>query len=268
MTTDIATIPTIPSNTEFDMIMRQAEMLAQSAIVPQAYQRQPANIVAAALAGRPFGWDASTSLRNVVVIQGTATIKPEALLGLIRKHGHSVTIERHADHVVATGKRRDSGDTMSVTFSLADAQRAGLAGKGAWKSWPTDMCQWRAIAALARGLFSDVTLGLSYIPEEIGADVDAEGEIVTIVADVRAGEAKRQLLEAVGGDVDLARQVWGDRGSLSIKPAELEQLLVQAADSVVAEAEVIDEAPAETPTEVDPFTDPAWLETTPEGEVE
>lgn len=254
MTTEIATIPT-PN--EFDMIMRQAEMLAQSQIVPQAYQRQPANIVAAALAGRPFGWDASTSLRNVVVIQGTATIKPEALLGLIRKHGHSVTIERHADHVVATGKRRDTGDSMSVTFSLADAQRAGLAGKGAWKSWPTDMCQWRAIAALARGLFSDVTLGLSYIPEEIGADVDAEGEVVTVVAEVSAASAKKQLLEAVGGDVEAAKALWGDRGSAPIKPAELEELLVAASDSVVAEAEVVEEA--------SPFDDPAWNETEPEG---
>lgn len=250
-------IATIPSNNEFDMIMRQAEMLAQSQIVPQAYQRQPANIVAAALAGRPFGWDASTSLRNVVVIQGTATIKPEALLGLIRKHGHSVTIERHADHVIATGKRRDTGDTMSVTFSLSDAQRAGLAGKGAWKSWPTDMCQWRAIAALARGLFSDVTLGLSYIPEEIGADVDADGEIVTIVAEVPAAAAKKQLLEALGGDVDAAKAAWGDRGSAPIKPAELEALLVAAADSIVAEAEVVDEKPS-------PFDDPDWNETEPE----
>lgn len=258
MSTEIATIP---SNTEFDMIMRQAEMLAQSQIVPQAYQRQPANIVAAALAGRPFGWDASTSLRNVVVIQGTATIKPEALLGLIRKSGHSVTIERHADHVIATGKRRDTGDTMAVTFSLADAQRAGLSGKGAWKSWPTDMCQWRAVAALARGLFSDVTLGLSLIPEELGADVDVEGEVVTVVAEVSAGAAKKQLLEVLGGDVEAAKAAWGDRGSAPIKPAELEALLVAASDSVVAEAEVVEE-PAE-PTS--PFDDPAWKETEPEG---
>jgi hypothetical protein len=254
-------IATVPSSTEFDMIMRQAEMLAQSAIVPASYQRQPANIVAAALAGRPFGWDASTALRNVVVIQGTATIKPEALLGLIRRSGHSVSIERHADHVTVTGKRRDTGDTMTVTFSLADAQRAGLAGKGAWKSWPTDMCQWRAIAALARGLFSDVTLGLSYIPEEIGADVDVEGEVVTVVAEVSAADAKRQLLAALGGDVEAAKAAWGDRGSSAIKPVELEALLaqaVEAAEEQVAEAELVEE------TTVSPFDDPAWNTTEPE----
>jgi hypothetical protein len=40
------------------------------------------------------------------------------------------------------------------------------------------MCWWRAVAILARGLFSDVTLGMSYTPEELGAAVDENGEII------------------------------------------------------------------------------------------
>ena len=36
----------------FDLIMRQSEILAQSTIIPSAYRRKAADIVAAGLAGR------------------------------------------------------------------------------------------------------------------------------------------------------------------------------------------------------------------------
>ena len=52
----------------FDLVMRQATILAQSKIVPAAYRRQEADIVAAGLAGRAFGWDVMASMRNFHVI--------------------------------------------------------------------------------------------------------------------------------------------------------------------------------------------------------
>jgi hypothetical protein len=39
------------------------------------------------------------------------------------------------------------------------------------------MCYWRAVGLLCRALFSDVTLGL-YTVEELGVDIDADGEVV------------------------------------------------------------------------------------------
>ena len=39
----------------FDLIMRQSEILAQSTIIPAAYRRKGADIVAAGLAGRLSG---------------------------------------------------------------------------------------------------------------------------------------------------------------------------------------------------------------------
>ena len=167
------------SEREFAMILRQADVLAQSAIIPSAYRRQPANIVAAALTGRTFGWDVLTAMRNGHVIEGTWTLKPEAMLALVRRAGHSVNGTTGPDGATVTGKRRDTSDEMTVTFAMADAQRAGLANKGTWKQYPQAMCWARAVSQLCRMLFADVTLGLSYTPEELGADVDAEGEVIT-----------------------------------------------------------------------------------------
>lgn len=168
------------SGHELDVIMRQADMLAQSDIIPKDYRRKPANIVVAAMTGRTFGWDAITAMRNGHVIEGTWSIKPEAMLALVRRAGHSVEGESSPTGATITGKRFDSGDTLTVTFDEADAKRAQLLNKNTWKQYPKSMYWARAVSQLCRMLFADVTLGLSYTPEELGAEVTEDGDIIDV----------------------------------------------------------------------------------------
>ncbi len=160
----------------FDLVCRQADMFAKSDIIPSAYRRKPADIIAAAMAGGAYGWDAMTSLRQFHVIEGSASMKPEAMLGLVRMAGHSVTVVNEPDAAVAKGKRCDTGDEHTATFTMKDAAAAGLAGKRNWKQYPDAMLTWRAVAALCRVLFPDVVLGAGYVPEEFGVEVNENGE--------------------------------------------------------------------------------------------
>lgn len=215
-----------PSASELDVIERQADALARSSIVPPDYRGKPANIIAAALMGRSFGWDATTSMRMVTVISGTAGLKPEAMLALIRQRGHHVTIEPHADGrgVTVHGKRADNGDAASTSFTVADAERAGLTRSSAWKSYPVDMCQWRAVARLARSLFGDVVLGAGYVAEELGGDamppqpvpvrVDVVAEVVdaevveeTFVDDLSLVSSLLEDIDSVA-DLQSLREIW------------------------------------------------------------
>ena len=170
----------------FDLIMRQSEILAQSPVIPAAYRRKGADIVAAGLAGRAYGWDVMTSMRQFHVIEGTASLRPESMLGLVRQAGHSVTVEVRPEGAVAHGTRADTGDEHSASFTMDDAGAAGLADKRNWKQYRDAMLTWRAVAKLCRVLFPDVVLGAGYVPEELGADVTAEGELVEaeVVGDV------------------------------------------------------------------------------------
>lgn len=194
----------LPDAEELDRLMRIADVVSRSAIVPANYrttvgqqgnilQDKRPNVMVAALMGRTFGWDLLTAMRNIHVIEGAASLKPESMLGLIRARGHRVRIVRGTDHVTVHGRRADTGDEQVATFGFTDAYRAGLASPGdnglprarskdgkplPWEQYPLDMCQWRAVAQLCRGLFADVALGLAYTPEELGALVDAEGAVV------------------------------------------------------------------------------------------
>jgi hypothetical protein len=73
-----------------------------------------------------------------------------------------------------TGQRIKRGkvtDADSWTYTMEDAKRAGLfpnsSAKAAWMKTPKLMCRWRALAQVARFLFSDVFVGQAiYLPDE------------------------------------------------------------------------------------------------------
>jgi len=224
----------------FDLIMRQSDVLASSRIVPAAYRGRSADIVAAGLAGRAFGWDVMASMRNFHVIEGTASLRPEAMLGLVRQAGHSVMITSGEGIATAVGKRCDSGDEHTATFTLDDAKDAGLAEKKNWRQYQEAMLQWRAVSKLCRALFSDMVLGAGYVPEEIGADTDETGLPKTYDPMVPVTAAKNELLKTVGDKAN-AKELWGDRGSNSIRRSELDALISDW------EAEIVDAEITEAP---------------------
>lgn len=194
----------VPSSAEWTMILDQADMVSRSGIVPAAYRtviststgevvqdRRP-NVVVAALFGRSFGWDLMTSIRCIHVIEGSPSLRPEAMLAMIRARGHRVSIDREERGVTVTGRRADTGEEYTGRFTFDDAVRAGLctldqqgwprarSEKGKplpWETYPVDLCQWRAVTQLARGLFSDVVLGAG--AEGLDPIVDAEVVAVT-----------------------------------------------------------------------------------------
>jgi len=257
-TTGTVMVPVVHHNDtamSFDLLVRQADVLASSRIIPRAYQNRPADVIAAGLAGFAFGWDVMTSLRNYHVIEGTASLRPEAMLGLVRRSGHSVQLavfdavrdELPVRVAKATGRRRDNGDEHIAEFDTIDAKRAGLINKNNWKQYEDAMLTWRAVSALCRVLFPDVVLGAGYVPEELGATVTATGEIVE--ADpfapvlIPSSQAKTAVLNACDGDKDRARSVWGDRGSNSVTQDELDQMIATITTTPVeqiVDAEIVE----------------------------
>jgi hypothetical protein len=165
---------------ELVLMKRQAEMLAESDIIPVAYQGKPANVLVAAMTGRNYGWDVLTAMRNGHVIEGVWTLRPEAMLALVRRAGHKVSGSTSSDRAEITGTRADDGTSITIVWSMADAKRAGLDQKTNWKKWPAAMLWARAAAQLCRMLFADVLLGISYTPEELGADVNEQGEVIDV----------------------------------------------------------------------------------------
>jgi hypothetical protein len=173
----IAARPMIPSLEEIGAVGKLAEAVAQTEFVPQGFRGRPAAIAAAMYYGLELGFRPMTSLKYIQVIQGEPALKPKAMTALIRRAGHILRdIETTPTKCVLYGKRKDTGEEMTVTWTIEQARRAGLVRDGSgWVKYPEDMLWARATSVLGRRLFEDVILG-SYTPEEMGGDTSLAEE--------------------------------------------------------------------------------------------
>ena len=149
-----------------DDVARLAKIAADSGL---ARVRTPAECAVILMTGAELGLSPMQSLRGIYVVEGRPTLAADTMVAVIRRSGVCAlwrTVESTAERCTIEAKRTDDERTQSKTWTIADATRAGLAGKNIWKAYPAQMLRHRCAADLARELFSDVVLGL-YDPEEI-----------------------------------------------------------------------------------------------------
>lgn len=162
-----------PQPGEWVALKEQVDWLAESNLVPRTLQHKPSDIMVILLAGREIGVPPVMALSKIHVIDGRPSMSAELMLALVLRSGHELVIA-HTDHLSCTveARRRGAQKSSSFQFSMSDAETAGLAGKQVWKAHPAAMLRARAISAACRAVFPDVLMGISYVPEEVGADVD------------------------------------------------------------------------------------------------
>lgn len=107
---------------------------------------------------------------DLYAVKGKVEMTSQSMNLLIRQAGHSILKDSKSDNEQCTlqGTRKDTGDTMTTTFTIADAKKAGIY-KGAWIGYPQAMLFARALSMLARQLFPDVIRGC-YVQGEISGD--------------------------------------------------------------------------------------------------
>ena len=179
MATNALTIA-LPTESEFDVMVRTAKSLVQSGFLPSDVNT-PQKAVAIMMMSRELGIGAWAGLNGINVIQGKPTISPQLMLALINRSGELEDMTISGDETACTVMMKRRGRSEHVeTFTIKDAAALGLTDKSNWRKMPATMLKWRAISACARVVFPDVIIGF-YTPEEIdpSVTVDAEtGEIV------------------------------------------------------------------------------------------
>ena len=171
---------------QVSMTFRTLEAICNTAMVPKQYRGNPHEALGAVLLGREIGLGEMTSLQHIDVIDGSPSLSAEIMTALIRRRGHSMyATDWTADACTIQGTRGDTGDTMTVTFDMTDAKRAGLDGKRNWQQHPKAMLWARAVSQLARTLFPDCILAMhAYTPDDVGdhhyiPEPDPQDEVIS-----------------------------------------------------------------------------------------
>ena len=181
-----------------------ADTICDTEAVPKALRGRSDAIVAVFLQGYEIGLGPMQSLRSIVMIQGTPTLKSETMRALVVRAGHDIDLDAADDHCTVSVHRREwAADRWSTfTFTLADAERANLVGDN-WRKYPRAMLIARATSEACRAVFADVLGGVSYTPDEIGdSGVGASGVGVPPTPDPPAAPA--ELCAIDGADELLA----------------------------------------------------------------
>jgi len=178
MTTEIAPPKTQETTQDQWSVMRQqADTLVKSGFLPVAINT-PEKALAIMQAGKELGIPTMTAFQTINIIQGKIAISPQLMLALARRTGQmeNFSIDKNDQRAIVKVKRKGQ-EEITTTFTIEMAARMGLATKDNWKKQPSIMLQWRAVAENFRLTFCDAIAGI-YTYDELGADMDAEGNYV------------------------------------------------------------------------------------------
>lgn len=173
----------IPSQHEMMVYDTMASQAANSKMYKGVGEK--AGVMMIMLAAREIGIPPMAALNGGIhIINGKVEISARMMSALIRKAGHTLTVKECTDdRCTLYGKRCDTGEEQTCSFTFAEAQKAGLikAG-GGWTKFPKDMNFARCLSRLARQLWSDV-IGIGYVEGEISCTEAKEKACENIAAE-------------------------------------------------------------------------------------
>jgi hypothetical protein len=159
-----------PAN--IDEAERLCKLLVASGLLPRGVNR-PEAAFAIVATGRELGLTAMQSLRSIHIIEGKPTLSADLVAALVKNRPEVCEWFRLVESTdqIATyeTQRRGEPKPTKMSFSWADAQRAGVTGKDNWRKYPAAMLRARCITALARAVYPDLAMGI-YDPDELSPE--------------------------------------------------------------------------------------------------
>lgn len=185
----------IPSVADWDFMLKWGERAVRSGMLPSAI-RTPEAAAIIVLKGRELGIPFMTAIANVHVINGKPSMSAELIQGLARKNLPSLVMNiLESDSKIAKIEfiREKGAKPFIQSFSWEDAERAKLTNKDVWKQYPAAMLWSRCVTAGLRKVCPEALMGVSYTPEELGANVDQDGNVVIETTGRKVEEPKAPI---------------------------------------------------------------------------
>lgn len=179
-----------------DDLARLGSMLAASGFFTDAKEAAQAGVKV--LAGLEMGIGAFSAMTGVHVIKGKPSVGAGLMAAAVKRSGkYDYRVRVHTSEACEI-EFREAGEVAGVSsFTLEDAKLAGLLGNDNWKRNPKNMLFARALSNGVRWYCPDVFSASTYTPEELGAEVDGDGEVVTVqVEPVEQPKAKGKKEQA------------------------------------------------------------------------
>lgn len=128
--------------------------------------KTPEQAIALMLIAQAEGLHPAIAARDYHVIQGRPALKADAMLARFLQGGGKVQWHELTDEKVSATFTHAAGGAATITWTIAEAKRIGLAGKDNWKNYPRAMLRSRVVSEGIRTVFPIAVVGV-YTPEEV-----------------------------------------------------------------------------------------------------
>lgn len=174
-------------NTAIIRTMDDAERAARSMSASGFFQdsKSAAQAVVKILAGSELGFGPFASMTGVNIIQNKPVLAANLMAAAIKRNGkYNYRVVRHDEKTCSIDFYEGAEKVGNSTFTMDDAAKAGVASKDNWKKYPRNMLFARALSNGQKWYAPDIFNGATvYTPDEMGASVDDEGNIVDVAAE-------------------------------------------------------------------------------------
>ena len=163
----------------FNQILRAADMLSKTSIIPQSYQGKPQDCFVAIEMANRMGVSPMVVMQNMYVVKGKPSWAGQACTMLINSCGkfkdvkHIYTGEKgkpnRGCYVTAT-RISDGSQVDGVEVTMQMAQSEGWTSNSKWRNMPELMLAYRASAFFARVYCPEAMMGVQTAEEVYDAD--------------------------------------------------------------------------------------------------
>jgi hypothetical protein len=202
---------------EADAAYQLARQIVGTAFVPDTlyirdedhninWDRTIQTVAVALTAGAELGLKPHAAMKSIHLVHGSPGLAADTMVALLQLRGHQF---KHPEltntRAITQGRRADSADWESISFTIDDIKRLQLRGAfgpmGAYTRMPRTMLRHRADAEMCRMLDPGALLGMPYSAEELqymqdgagfsGEAGDADGEAPGKTSEVRPTPRRR-----------------------------------------------------------------------------
>lgn len=160
--------------------LQMAGALAKSGLIPTGLNT-PEKVFVALQWGHELGLSPMVAVNNVAVINGKPTLSADIMAAVVKRSPEYGGIkwiemsETRAECEITRILPNGEKEVQKSSFSMQDAQNAGLAGRDNWKKYPKRMLKHRCLSYGLKDMFPDILAGL-YTPEEMESVSDEPKE--------------------------------------------------------------------------------------------
>jgi hypothetical protein len=190
METAIVTRSEMAMSVDVDSLQRMGKMLAMSGYFEKSANPDQAiaQMCTKILAGRELGFGPFAAVNGIYIIQGRPSVSANLMASAVKASGRYDYKVHKMDATVCEIEffEISNGKRTSLGMSSFNATEAKAAQTKNMDKFPRNMLFARAMSNGVRWYCPDVFSGNAvYVPEELGADVDQEGNVIDSTVTVR-----------------------------------------------------------------------------------